>query len=98
MPMRHHSPSPRNPLKVYCGTANPALAQAVAKRLDMPLGAVTVKRFPDDEMYVKFDESVRGAETFLIQPTCPPPRVGREYYLCHPVLWVRPAGAQGAAA
>jgi ribose-phosphate pyrophosphokinase len=70
--MRHHAPSPRNPLKVYCGTANPELARAVAAHLDMPLGAVTVKRFPDDEMYVKFDESVRGAETFLIQPTCPP--------------------------
>ena len=72
MPMRHHAPSPRNPLKVYCGTANPDLARAVAEKLDMPLGAVTVKRFPDDEMYVKFEESVRGAETFLIQPTCPP--------------------------
>jgi ribose-phosphate pyrophosphokinase len=67
-----HAPSSRNPLKVYCGTANAPLAEAVAAHLGMPLGEVTVKRFPDDEMYVKFDESVRGAETFLIQPTCPP--------------------------
>jgi ribose-phosphate pyrophosphokinase len=66
------TPLPRSPLKVFCGTANPALAEAVAAHLGLTLGKLTVKRFPDDEMYVKFEESVRGAETFLIQPTCPP--------------------------
>ena len=38
----------------------------------MPLGALKITRFPDGEMYAKFEESVRGADVFLIQPTCTP--------------------------
>ena len=38
----------------------------------MPLGRVTIQRFEDGEIYARFEESVRGKDTFVIQPTCPP--------------------------
>ena len=38
----------------------------------MPLGRVTIQRFEDGEIYARFEESVRGNDTFIIQPTCPP--------------------------
>src|SRR2546423_2546754 len=59
-------------LKVFAGTANPALANQVAEWLKMPLGHLKISEFPDGETYVKFDESVRGADAYVIQPTCPP--------------------------
>jgi ribose-phosphate pyrophosphokinase len=59
-------------MKLFAGTANPELARNVARHLGVDLGAVTIKRFPDSEMYVRFEESVRGADVFLIQPTCAP--------------------------
>lgn len=62
----------RQPMKVFAGTANRALAEAVAARLGVTLGGLKITRFPDSEMYVKFEESVRGHECFVIQPTCPP--------------------------
>jgi len=62
----------RAPMKIFSGTANPDLAAAVAERLGVRLGALKLSRFPDGEMYVKFEESVRGADAFLIQPTCLP--------------------------
>ena len=62
----------RPPMKLFSGTANPVLAAAVAAHLGARLGDLTLNRFPDGEMYVKFEESVRGADTYLIQPTCAP--------------------------
>lgn len=59
-------------MRVFSGTANNELAQQVADKLGIPLGERTVKRFPDGELYVKFEESVRGTDAFVIQPTCPP--------------------------
>jgi ribose-phosphate pyrophosphokinase len=59
-------------MKLFAGTANPDLAAGVARHLGVPLGAVTIQRFPDGEMYVRFEESVRGTDAFLIQPTCYP--------------------------
>ena len=44
----------------------------MASELDMPLGRVTIQRFEDGEIYARFEESVRGNDTFIIQPTCPP--------------------------
>jgi len=44
----------------------------VASELDMALGRVTIQRFEDGEIYARFEESVRGNDTFIIQPTCPP--------------------------
>lgn len=59
-------------LKVFAGPGNPALAGAVAEWLHVPLGRMSYSRFPDGENYVRFDESVRGADAFIIQPTCAP--------------------------
>ena len=44
----------------------------MASELDMALGRVTIQRFEDGEIYARFEESVRGNDTFIIQPTCPP--------------------------
>ena len=59
-------------LAVFTGTANPALGEAVAKHLKIALGKVEIERFADSEIYVKYAESVRGLDAFVIQPTCPP--------------------------
>ena len=60
------------PLKIFCGNANPGLAARIADILEHPLGDMEVKRFADGEVQVKINESVRGADVFLVQPTCPP--------------------------
>lgn len=62
----------RPPMKLFAGTANPVLARAVADHLGMALGGLEISRFADGELYVKFEESVRGTDTFVLQPTCPP--------------------------
>jgi len=64
--------SEKTEIKVFAGTGNPKLAQAIAEWLEMPLGEVAVSRFPDGETYVQYEESVRGADCFIIQPTCDP--------------------------
>ncbi len=61
-----------NELKVFSGTANRPLAEAIAAHLDTTLGDVTITRFPDDEMLVKINEDVRGRDIFIVQPTCRP--------------------------
>lgn len=62
----------RDDLKILTGNGNPALAQKVCDYLGLPLGDVTVSRFPDGEINVKINEDVRGRDIFIIQPTCPP--------------------------
>jgi ribose-phosphate pyrophosphokinase len=57
---------------IFAGTANPELAEAVAAGLGVRLGASTVERFPDGEVSVRLEESVRGRELFVVQPTAPP--------------------------
>jgi ribose-phosphate pyrophosphokinase len=59
-------------LTLLSGTANPALAEAVARELDLPLAAREVERFPDGEMHVEVRASVRGCDVYLLQPTGPP--------------------------
>jgi ribose-phosphate pyrophosphokinase len=56
----------------FAGTANPPLAQGVARKLGVRLGACAVERFPDGELSVRLDEPVRGREVFILQPTSPP--------------------------
>ncbi len=60
------------PLKLFTGNANRPLAESVAGWLGQPLVNMTVTRFSDGEVRVRCDESVRGADAFIIQPTCPP--------------------------
>ncbi len=59
-------------LKIFAGSANPGLAQEVARYLDMDLGPMVNKRFADGEIYIQIQESIRGADVYLIQPTCRP--------------------------
>jgi ribose-phosphate pyrophosphokinase len=59
-------------LTVLTGTANPKLAEAIALRLGKPLTETLVTRFSDGEIRVQIQESVRGMDVFVVQPTCPP--------------------------
>ena len=59
-------------LKLISGTANQELAKEVSSKLNIPLTPITISRFNDGEIYVKVEESVRGCDIFLIQPTQPP--------------------------
>lgn len=61
-----------NELKLFAGTGNMELARRISEYLGIPLGKLRTRRFSDGECYVKFDESVRGVDAFIIQPTCPP--------------------------
>jgi ribose-phosphate pyrophosphokinase len=68
----NHGMGTMNDLKVFCGRANPELAQEVAEYLGIPLGRATVANFPDGEISCKIEEDVRGRDVFIVQPTCPP--------------------------
>ncbi|MDR1644128.1 MAG: ribose-phosphate pyrophosphokinase [Clostridiales bacterium] len=59
-------------IKIFTCNAHPALAAQIAKRLGIILGRSSVSRFSDGEISMKVDETVRGADVFVIQPTCPP--------------------------
>ncbi|HET9960765.1 MAG TPA: ribose-phosphate pyrophosphokinase [Nitrospiraceae bacterium] len=59
-------------LKLFSGSANPALAQAMCKYLGISLGAATVSSFSDGEIRIKIDENVRGADVFVSQSCCSP--------------------------
>lgn len=59
-------------MRLYSGTGNPELSEKIAEYLAVELGALTIERFADGETYIKFEESVRGTDAFIIQPTCPP--------------------------
>ncbi len=61
-----------NALKVFSGTANRPLAEAIAKHLGKTLGDAPITRFPDGELFIKINEDVRGQDIFVIQPTCHP--------------------------
>lgn len=57
---------------VFTGNAHPQLAQDIARCLRLPLARAHVGRFSDGEFNVEILENIRGRETFIIQPTCPP--------------------------
>ncbi|HEX3031471.1 MAG TPA: ribose-phosphate pyrophosphokinase [Bacillota bacterium] len=59
-------------LKIFSGNANPALAEEIAEYLGVSLGEAQVSRFSDGEIQCRIDESVRGSDVFVVQPTCPP--------------------------
>ncbi len=59
-------------IRVFSGTGNPELARGIAQALDLPLGAINVFRYADGEIGVRIEESVRGEDVFIVQPTCPP--------------------------
>ena len=59
-------------VKVFTGTANPALAYKIVESLDIPMGRAVVGRFRDGEIDLRIEETVRGCEVFVVQPTCNP--------------------------
>jgi len=59
-------------LMIFAGSANPQLAAAVAKRLNIRLGSVNVGRFSDGEVMIELMENVRGKDCFVLQSTCMP--------------------------
>ncbi|MEM7413631.1 MAG: ribose-phosphate pyrophosphokinase [Myxococcota bacterium] len=61
-----------NDLKLFTGNANPDLATAVARYLDIDLGKALVGTFSDGEVNVEIQENVRGCDCFVMQSTCAP--------------------------
>ncbi|HEY2384773.1 MAG TPA: ribose-phosphate pyrophosphokinase [Terriglobia bacterium] len=61
-----------NELKIFGGTANAALTNEICEVLDCELGKSSLTRFSDGEIYFQILENVRGADVFILQPTCPP--------------------------
>jgi len=59
-------------LRIFTGNANPALAKEIADHLGIGLGDAFVGRFNNGEIQVMIDESVRGKDIFIVQPTCQP--------------------------
>lgn len=57
---------------LFSGNANRQLAQEICEYLGTPLGLAEVSQFSDGEVFVQISENVRGADVFVIQPTCPP--------------------------
>src|ERR1700719_4752339 len=57
-------------LKLFSGSAHPALAKEIGEQLDIPLGSARLHRFPDTEVSFQIDENIRGPDVFVVQPTC----------------------------
>jgi len=57
---------------VFSGRSHPDLAQRIAERLGVDLGEIELNTFPNDETYVRYCESIRGADLFLVQTGCRP--------------------------
>ncbi|MEL6580447.1 MAG: ribose-phosphate pyrophosphokinase [Cyanobacteria bacterium J06621_12] len=64
--------SDSNRLRLFSGSANVPLAKEVAHYIGMDLGPMIRKRFADGELYVQIQESIRGADVYLLQPCCNP--------------------------
>ena len=59
-------------IQIICGNSNPEFANTICKELGIPMSKATVKTFSDGEVSVSLEETVRGADVFLIQSTCKP--------------------------
>ena len=99
-------------MAVFTGSANPQLAQDIARYLQVPLGRAHVGRFSDGEVTVELMENVRGRDVFIVQSDLPagqrppdgaagdggrvPSRVGRPHHRGDAVLRLRAAGSPSA--
>ncbi len=63
-------------LMLFAGRANPTLAARIAQKLGVDLGPATLKTFSNGEVYCRYEESIRGADVFIVQPTCGNPDTG----------------------
>jgi ribose-phosphate pyrophosphokinase len=59
-------------LKIFSGRSHPGLAREICEYLGLDLGQITLFNFSDGENYCQIDENVRGADVFVVQPTCSP--------------------------
>ncbi len=65
-------------LMLFSGRANPQLAADIATKLNVDIGPVTLKTFSNGEVYCRYEESIRGADVFIVQSTCGNPPDGRD--------------------
>lgn len=65
-------PYDKRVLKIFAGNSNKGLTEEICRHLNISSGEANVSRFPDGEIKVKIEESVRGEDVFIIQSTCPP--------------------------
>jgi ribose-phosphate pyrophosphokinase len=63
---------PQKRLMLFSGRSNPELAEKIADRLGIALGEVELKTFANDETYVRYDDSIRGSDAFIVQSGSPP--------------------------
>ena len=63
---------PQKRLMVFAGRSHPDLAARIAEQLDVELGEVTLETFANGETYIRYDESIRGADVFIVQTGCDP--------------------------
>jgi len=59
-------------LMLFSGRSHPGLAQKIGEHLGVECGEVTLKTFANDETYCRYEESIRGADVFIVQTGCPP--------------------------
>ena len=71
-PRRLEHPVMRRELRIFTGSAHPALGEAIARYLGVPLGRAHLARFSDGEVWFQIQDNVRGADVFVVQPTCAP--------------------------
>ncbi len=69
------------PISLFAGRSNPALARKIAHAYGQELGKVTIKDFSDGEIYVRYEESIRGADVFILQSTQPRADTWMELFL-----------------
>jgi ribose-phosphate pyrophosphokinase len=63
-------------LMLFAGRANPQLAADIAAKLGVDVGPVELRTFSNGEVYCRYDDSIRGADVFIVQPTCGNPQTG----------------------
>src|SRR6266700_1161015 len=66
------NPTTKRSVKIFSGTSNPPLANAICDYIGIELGQCAVSAFPDGETFVKIEENVRGEDVFVVQSTGPP--------------------------
>ena len=64
--------APQKRLMLLSGRSNPDLAQRISAQLEIELGRVKLKTFPNGETYCRYEESIRGADVFIVQTACDP--------------------------
>ncbi|MEM0960969.1 MAG: ribose-phosphate pyrophosphokinase [Bacteroidota bacterium] len=69
------------PVSIFAGRSNPALARQIASAGGWTLGDVTIRNFSDGEIYVRYEESIRGTDLFIVQSTPPPAEHWMELFL-----------------